>query len=206
MIRDKDRIYAEVNDPNTVLANGLLTNGQLVVGTGNKGVQTYTGSNKSLLYQDSSGNVNSLSYNQANKLVGTDADGNLTLVDGSGQSGGHKYLHSIQTSGSAAIRFQFISSDSEPYTTSAQVGTALYNAGYKTNDSGVYEMCPAIGRHSSIKGSITNYGYLVVGIQGVSNGNITIARLDFDATDGFVVASGITTSLGSSIYDIVTEL
>lgn len=81
MIRDNEKIYGELNDPNTVLATGTLTNGKPIVGAGNKGVKVYDPGSKKILYLDASGLLNGFNYNVANKIVGTDASGNLVLKD-----------------------------------------------------------------------------------------------------------------------------
>ena len=81
MIRDDKRIYAEVNDPNTVLAAGTLADGQPLVGAGNKAVKTYPVTPKSIIYVDENGQLNTLPFNTPDKYVCTDQDGNLKLLD-----------------------------------------------------------------------------------------------------------------------------
>lgn len=81
MIRDNNRIYGEMNDPNTVLASGTLTANRYVVGAGNKGVKTVSPGAKRIMTTDSSGNVASFAFGTPNKAVGTDANGNLVLLD-----------------------------------------------------------------------------------------------------------------------------
>lgn len=81
MIRDKTKIYGEPNDPNTVLAEEVLTTGKLLIGAGNKKVKVLDLVGKQLIYQNSSGIASGFNYNVANKIIGTDANGNLVLKD-----------------------------------------------------------------------------------------------------------------------------
>lgn len=80
MIRDKNKIYGEANDPNTVLASGTLTDGYLLVGAGNKGVKTLLSSGKVIIWVKN-GEIQQLPFTAANKVLGTDADGNLVWKD-----------------------------------------------------------------------------------------------------------------------------
>lgn len=80
MIRDATTIYGEPNDPNTVLASGILTQDALIVGAGNKGVKTYSSVGKQLLYLRN-GEIQELSFAVANKVLGTDENGNLVWKD-----------------------------------------------------------------------------------------------------------------------------
>ena len=80
MIRDKDKIYGEVNNPNTVIAGGTLTDGNLIVGAGNKGVKTLTSTGKQLIWVHN-GVVETLTISAANKVLGTDESGNLVWLD-----------------------------------------------------------------------------------------------------------------------------
>lgn len=80
MIRDASTIYGEVNDPNTVLASGILSQDSLIVGAGNKGVKTYNSVGKQLLYLRN-GEIQELSFAVANKVLGTDESGNLVWKD-----------------------------------------------------------------------------------------------------------------------------
>lgn len=188
MIRDKDRIYAEVNDPNTVLASGSLVNGQVIIGTGNKGVQTYVGSNKSLLYQDTAGNLNSLPYNQASKLIGTDVNGNLTLIN-------HKYLHTITLSSTIVkAHFQIVTSDSQVYTNGSQVATALYNCGF------ISVVSPCTG----VYGVDSDSSSIITGIKADANGNMYLSMVKVGSS-GLTSTSDLTL-VSPTINDIVTEL
>lgn len=81
MIRDNEKIYGEMNDPNTVLTTGTLESGKFVVGAGNKGVKTFDPGAKRILYTNASGEAQGFNFNTANKVIGTDASGNLVLRD-----------------------------------------------------------------------------------------------------------------------------
>lgn len=80
MIRDKNKIYGEANNPNTVLASGTLTENQLIVGAGNKGIKTLLSTGKNIVWIQN-GIVQLLPFIAANKVLGTDADGNLVWKD-----------------------------------------------------------------------------------------------------------------------------
>lgn len=83
MIRDKDKIYGEVNDPNTVVATGTLQGNKLLLGSGNKGVKTYSPNTnaKCLPYLNVDGTIANMPLNVgAYKVLGTDARGNLTTL------------------------------------------------------------------------------------------------------------------------------
>lgn len=76
MIRDKNKIYGEPNDPNTVLASGTLKENSLVVGAGNKGVKSLENTGKALVWVKD-GKVQLLPIHLANSVLGTDENGNL---------------------------------------------------------------------------------------------------------------------------------
>ena len=82
MIRTKDKILAEPNDPNTVLSmTGLTTNG-LIRGVGNKAVADYTPSNsKVLIVSRKDGSLYPLHINKPNVVIGTNSEGEITLYD-----------------------------------------------------------------------------------------------------------------------------
>ena len=81
MIRDANKIYGEKNDPNTVTADGTLSNGALILGAGNKKIKEFVMLGKGLLYTDGSKVLKSFPYGTPNKASGTDANGNLALLD-----------------------------------------------------------------------------------------------------------------------------
>lgn len=81
MIRDANKIYGEKNDPNTVTADGTLSNGALMLGAGNKKIKEFVMLGKGLLYTDGSKELKSFPYGTPNKAIGTDANGNLALLD-----------------------------------------------------------------------------------------------------------------------------
>lgn len=80
MIRDNNKIYGEVNDPNTVLSQGILPNNELIVGDGNKSIKTFSPGGNNIIYLKN-GVVSSFPLNMSNKMLGTDESGNLTLLD-----------------------------------------------------------------------------------------------------------------------------
>jgi hypothetical protein len=79
MIRNKNQIYGEPNDPNTVLASEPLVADKYVVGAGNKGIKTYDAGNKKLMITDQYGRVSCVSYDVPNKCIGTDINGDIVL-------------------------------------------------------------------------------------------------------------------------------
>lgn len=81
MIRDKDQIYGEPNDPNTVLSETELPVDTFVVGAGNRGVKQFVPGAKRIIVTDSYGNASSISYDIANKALGTDENGNIVMRD-----------------------------------------------------------------------------------------------------------------------------
>ena len=85
MIRDKTKIYGEPNDPNTVLLEGNITGENLMIGAGGRKIKEFVVPNKSLIITGSgtSGNhdLKAFNYNLANKIIGTDANGDLVLKD-----------------------------------------------------------------------------------------------------------------------------
>lgn len=82
MIRTKDKILAEVNDPNTVLSTTSLTINGLICGVGNKAVIDYTPSgNKVLIVSRKNGSLYPLHINKPNVVIGTDSEGEITLYD-----------------------------------------------------------------------------------------------------------------------------
>ena len=79
MIRDKNQIYGEPNDPNTVLASEPLVANKYVVGAGNRGIKTYDAGNKKIMITDQYGRVSCISYDVPNKCIGTDINGDIVL-------------------------------------------------------------------------------------------------------------------------------
>lgn len=79
MIRDKNKIYGEANNPNTVLADGTLLEDNLVVGAGNKGIKTLLSEGKAIIWVKD-GIVKQLPFTAANKVLGTDENGNLVWM------------------------------------------------------------------------------------------------------------------------------
>ena len=68
------------NNPNTVLASGTLTENQLIVGAGNKGIKTLLSTGKNIIWIQN-GIVQLLPFIAANKVLGTDESGNLVWLD-----------------------------------------------------------------------------------------------------------------------------
>jgi hypothetical protein len=81
MIRDSRGILGEVNDPNTVLASGTLTSDHYVVGAGNKGVKIFSPGANRLIVTNTAGVASGFAFGTANKVIGTNASGQLTLLD-----------------------------------------------------------------------------------------------------------------------------
>ena len=82
MIRTATKIYAEANDPNTVIGNNILTANRYVVGNGNKGVKSFSPGPNCILITDGLGGVTTLSFNGlANRAIATDSTGNIILID-----------------------------------------------------------------------------------------------------------------------------
>ena len=84
MIRDKNKIYGEANHEDTVTVPTPLLSGKLVVGDGGHRIKTFNPGPKRLIVSKtlaSNSNADSVSYNEPNKLVGTDSSGNLVLFN-----------------------------------------------------------------------------------------------------------------------------
>lgn len=81
MIRDKNKIYGELNDPDTLLCEEDLDQAQLLISVGNHYVKPYRPENNSIIIYDSNGKPGCLPYTIPNKCVGTDAYGNLVMRD-----------------------------------------------------------------------------------------------------------------------------
>lgn len=84
MIRTKDKVFGEANDPNTVLAPNTLNQDVLVVGNNNKAVRFAGNYNimpgKVFITKD--GDLTSIDYsNKPNKVIGTDETGKIVLID-----------------------------------------------------------------------------------------------------------------------------
>lgn len=82
MVRTKEKVLAEPNDPNTILANENLIEGGLIIGKGNQGIQSFEHSlNRVLLVSKKDGTLTTLRLDQPNKVVGTDSNGEIVLYD-----------------------------------------------------------------------------------------------------------------------------
>ena len=82
MIRTKSKIYAEANDPNTVTSLAAIVNNKWLRGKQLKRISNYTPGPNAILVIDELGRVSRLVMTgQVNKFIGTDAEGNIVLLD-----------------------------------------------------------------------------------------------------------------------------
>lgn len=81
MIRMSNKIYGELNNPNTIIANTDLGSGHLIVGNGNKGVKAFNPGPNQLFITDGNGNISTLALNVGNKAIGTNEVGDIVLID-----------------------------------------------------------------------------------------------------------------------------
>lgn len=132
---------------------------------------------------------------------GLSVENGALKASGGGGSGSGKYLHTINTTGK--IIFQIVTNDSTPYTTSQEIGLALYNSGYREDSQGIYRPLLATGQRPHQPSQI------VVGVLGTSTGGIIIHYLEsiFNTETNSVLFSSHSVSTGlSGIYDNVIEL
>lgn len=80
MIQIQNKIYGEVNDPNTVIGQDDLGSNRLIIGKGNKEITSLIASPNSLLIVNSNGEVTSLVL-VPNKVIATNEVGNIILRD-----------------------------------------------------------------------------------------------------------------------------
>ena len=81
MVRSKSKIYGEVNNPDTILADAVIDTDKFIVGSGNKGIELGILSPNQLLVINSDGTVTGLALGVANKAIATDGAGNVILID-----------------------------------------------------------------------------------------------------------------------------
>jgi len=82
MIRTKEKILGEINNPDTVTLPVTVTVNKFLTGNGNKTITNFTPGPNKLLITDGNGNLTTLDFSgQTNKIIGTDASGNIVLVD-----------------------------------------------------------------------------------------------------------------------------
>lgn len=82
MIRTKTKIYGETNHPDTVLSSATIAVDKWLVGAGNKSVVGLTPGPNQILITNGDGTISVLDFNgQSNKLIGTNANGDIVLVD-----------------------------------------------------------------------------------------------------------------------------
>jgi len=79
MVRDKNKIYGEVNASETVLVSTELVANKFVVSDGIRNIKVFNPGPKKIMITDANGKVSSFDYNESNKLVGVDATGKLVL-------------------------------------------------------------------------------------------------------------------------------
>jgi len=80
MIRDKDKIYAEIVSSNTVLVPDDLLKNKYVVSASGFNVKTFNPGPKRIMITNANGDADSFSYNQPDKLIGVDGNGRFELV------------------------------------------------------------------------------------------------------------------------------
>ena len=80
MVRDKNIIYAEVNDEDTVLTEDILTDNSLLVGNFNKNIKKVLDSTKYGAIIFIIDNEVQILPIQPNKKLGTDTNGNLAWI------------------------------------------------------------------------------------------------------------------------------
>lgn len=80
MVRDKNIIYAEVNDEDTVLTKDILTDNSLLVGNFNKNIKKVLDSAQYGAIIFMIDNEVQILAIQPNKKLGTDANGNLAWI------------------------------------------------------------------------------------------------------------------------------
>lgn len=82
MVRTKSKIYAETVHPDTLTAATEITVDQFVVGKGLTEIEGFNPGPNAILISNGDGTINVLSFNgQANKVIGTDDDGNIVLLE-----------------------------------------------------------------------------------------------------------------------------
>jgi hypothetical protein len=81
MIKSNSKVYGEINDANTLLSTPDLGTDKYVVGSGNKGIKTFTPGANQLLIVNADGTVSALPLGVANKTIATDGTGTIVLID-----------------------------------------------------------------------------------------------------------------------------
>lgn len=84
MIRNRNKVFAEINDPDTITYDdeGYIDDQRFAMGAGWKKIMTtgYLHEPNRLMILGPGGTLTSLSYRR-NVFIGTDEDGNIVLVD-----------------------------------------------------------------------------------------------------------------------------
>lgn len=78
-IRSKSKIFGETNSPFTVTVESDLATDKYVISAGSRRVKSYSPGAKRIMITDAAGNASSFNYNQPNKLIGVNQNGQLTL-------------------------------------------------------------------------------------------------------------------------------
>lgn len=86
MIRSKNKIHGEVNDPDTALATVDIYIPKYLVGSGNKGLRNVDhatpGVTNQILIVNADGTIGLLSFDeQHDKLIATNEVGDIVLID-----------------------------------------------------------------------------------------------------------------------------
>lgn len=80
MIRDKLKIYAEPNNPNSVRTTEILTANKLLKASNTREIVKLNTTKQGIFYTDASGNAQFLEA-EPNKILVTDSEGNLKWRD-----------------------------------------------------------------------------------------------------------------------------
>lgn len=82
MIRTRNKIYGEENDPDTVISTSTTTVGRWLKGGVNKTIYGFLPGANKILVTDGNGNITTLSLiGRYNKVIGTDDAGNIVFID-----------------------------------------------------------------------------------------------------------------------------
>lgn len=145
MIRGKDKIYGEMNDPNTVIRSDVISLGALaIIGNGNKGAtgfDTTAGLMFGVLMSKSDGTVEFPQYPVSDRpwsyVIGTDAAGKLTYLPKLTQP----YVHYLSTVSSAsAVKFNPVAglSSKDPIKGDLTIGMSIAASSNSYSSSYLY--------------------------------------------------------------------
>jgi len=82
MIRDNIKIYAEANDPNTVATGNTLTSNKYLQGAGGRDISAFDPAAVGIQIMTAANQLGSFAPIGPNRILGTDASGNLTWLTG----------------------------------------------------------------------------------------------------------------------------